>query len=257
MSGFFGIIMSSLQPAISSSSLTSRANEYTSTIDVSSTSNNRGTLSYSWQLSGKTSKINAPTSAETTITGLDTDTGSTVIYCNITDSVTGVTTSSPESVITWTDVVYQNIAISGTVTYNGAAQEYTLTGSPELSAPSGRPSTFTNAGTYTSDNITISPGSGYTLGTVSGSFTINPITITDMSFTLNGDAFTSNQSRESGTSYTIAVSSTTPTGGSFSHASTTVSDAGSYTLSSSGSGNYHGGPFTSPVLTLTRPPSAL
>ena len=41
MSGFFGIIMSSLQPGISSKSLSVRSNASTSSINVSSTANNR------------------------------------------------------------------------------------------------------------------------------------------------------------------------------------------------------------------------
>jgi hypothetical protein len=150
------------------------------------------------------------------------------------------------------DTPTQSVAISGNVTYNGSAQAYTLTGTPASPAPTGSPASFTDAGTYTSANISVTAGSGYTLGAVTGSFVINPITITAMSFTLDGSPFTSNQSRTADTtSYTIAVSSTTPSGGSVSPTSTTVSSAGNYTLSSSGTGNYQGGPFTSPVLTLT------
>jgi len=179
MSGFFGIVMSSLQPQISSKSLTAKANKSTSSVDVLSTANNRGTLTYNWKRSGKISTINTSTSAATTVTGLDTDTGSTVIYCDITDSVTGVTVSSPEAVITWTDVVYQNIVISRAVTYTGSAQAYTLTGTPATPAPSGTPSTFISAGTYVyPTNITITTDSEYTLGTVSGSFTIGKAILT-------------------------------------------------------------------------------
>jgi hypothetical protein len=68
MSGFFGIIMSSLQPRISSSSLTSAANATTSTITVSG-DNNRGTLSYTWQQSGTTCTIGFPGSASTYFQG--------------------------------------------------------------------------------------------------------------------------------------------------------------------------------------------
>jgi hypothetical protein len=179
---FFGIIISSLQPAISSNSLSARANASTSSLSVSSTANKRGTLSYSWQRLGNMNNIiNTSTSVETTFTGLgNTNTGTTTTYCDITDSFTGVTTRSPESVITWTDVVYQNIVISGgTVTYTGSAQAYTLTGTPATPAPSGTPSTFINAGTYNQTHITITPGgSDYTLGTVSGSFIIGKALLT-------------------------------------------------------------------------------
>jgi len=251
MSAFFGIIMSSLQPAISATSVSAAANVTTSSINVSSTANNRGTLTYSWQSSGTTCTINTPTSVATTFTGSDTAAGSTIVYCNITDSVTGVTTSSPECVITWTAVVNQNVVISGTVTYNGASQAYTLTGSPPTPAPSGTPSTFINAGTYVyPTNITsITPGSGYTLGTVSGSFVINRATITNMSFTLNTVAFTTRQYRSAGVTYTIAVSSTTPAAATYSPSSTSQTTAGNYTLSSSGTGNYTG-TNTSSILSL-------
>jgi hypothetical protein len=252
MSSFFGIIMSSLQPAISATSVSAVANATTSSINVSSTANNRGTLTYSWQRSGTTCTINTSTSVATTFTGSGTAAGSTIVYCNITDSVTGVTKSSPECVITWTAApVNQNIVISGTVTYNGSSQAYTLTGSPLTPAPSGTPSTFINAGTFVyPTNITsITPGSGYTLGTVSGSFVINRATITNMSFTLNTVAFTTRQYRSAGVTYTIAVSSTTPAAATYSPSSISQTTAGNYTLSSSGTGNYTG-TNTSSILSL-------
>jgi hypothetical protein len=73
-----------------------------------------------------------------------------------------------------------------------------------------------------------------------------------MSFTLNGASFTTAQSRTAGTSYTIAVlsSSVTPSGATYSPTSLTASTAGSYSLTSSGTGNYTGSR-TSPVLTIT------
>jgi pyruvate/2-oxoacid:ferredoxin oxidoreductase beta subunit len=45
--------------------------------------------------------------------------------------------------------VNQNVVISGTVTFNGGSQAYTLTGTQVSPAPTGTPSTFINAGTYT------------------------------------------------------------------------------------------------------------
>ena len=327
MSGFFGIIISNTLPSISSTSLSAVANATTSALTVSTVNTGGGTLTYSWQRSGTTCTINTVSLATTTFTGSSTA-GTTTVFCLITKSVTGVTKSSEICTITWTAVpVAQNVVISGNVVYNTAARAYTLTGTPSTPAPSGTPSTFTNAGTYTyPTNITsITPGSGYTLGTVSGSFVINRatisgtavgasfvydgtqksatvitsvlpsgitpgvdysgsvtasgtnagsytssitgignyqgtvnggtltisrITIGSMSFTLNGAAFTSNQSRTAGTSYTIAVSSATPSGATYSPTSTTVSTAGSYSLTSSGTGNYQG-TFTSPTLTLT------
>jgi hypothetical protein len=251
MSGFFGIIMSSLQPAISTRSLTAKANASTSSVNVSSTANKRGTLSYSWKRSGKTSTINATTSEQTTITGLDTTDGTTTIYCDITDSVTGVTTSTPESIITWRAVVNQNIAISGTATYNGSAQAYILTGSPATPAPSGTPTTFINAGTYVyPTNITsITPGTDYTLGTVSGSFVINRATI---SGTAANPSVTYDGLSKSGT----VITSVLPSGATFTGSvSASGTAAGTYTSSITGSVNYqgtvNGGTLTISAATLT------
>jgi hypothetical protein len=107
----------------------------------------------------------------------------------------------------------------------------------------------TNAGSYTS-SIT---GTGNYTGSVSGgTFTINRLSISSMSFTLNGASFTTAQSRTAGTTYTIAVSSVNPSGASYSPTSLSASTAGSYSLTSSGTGNYQGS-FTSPVLTITAP----
>jgi len=233
MSAFFGIIMSSLQPEISSKSLTARANASTTSINVSSSTNKRGTLSYSWKRSGKVSEINAPDSHTTTLTGLDTDDGTTIVYCDITDSITGVTTRTPESVITWTAPPLQDVVVSGNVTYTGSAQAYTLTGTPATPAPSGTPSTFINVGTYVyPTNITsITTDSDYILGVVSGSFTISPATLTATT--------TSGSATYNGSSQSVSVLSGingTYTG------STSVSgtNAGSYTTTITGTGNYTG-----------------
>ena len=240
MSGFFGIIMSSLQPQISSTSLTSAANASTSAINVSSTTNSRGTLSYSWQQSGTTCTIASPSAVSTSFQGSGTAAGSTIVYCNITDSVTRVTTSSPLCTITWLQL--QNVAISGAVTYNGLARSYTLTGTPATPVPTGNPPQFINAGTYVyPTNITsITPGSGYTLGTVTGSFVILRASITAMSFTLNTVAFTARQYRSVGSTYTIAVSAATPAAATYAPSSQSQSTAGNWQLSSLGSGNYTG-----------------
>ena len=249
MSGFFGIIMSSLQPQISSTSLTSAANASTSAINVSSTTNSRGTLSYSWQQSGTTCTIASPSAVSTSFQGSGTAAGSTIVYCNITDSVTRVTTSSPLCTITWLQL--QNVAISGAVTYNGLARSYTLTGTPATPVPTGNPPQFINAGTYVyPTNITsITPGSGYGLGTVTGSFVILRASITAMSFTLNTVAFTARQYRSVGSTYTIAVSAATPAAATYAPSSQSQSTAGNWQLSSLGSGNYTG-TNTSQILSL-------
>ena len=223
---FFGIIMSSLQPAISTKSLSAKANASTSSINVSSTANKRGTLSYNWQRLGKLSRIDAYTSVETTFTSLEDSIGTTTTYCDITDSVTGVTTRSPESSVIWTEIDYQSIAISGTVTYTGSAKAYTLTGTPATPAPSGTPSTFINAGTYYPINITITPGSNYTLGTVSGSFIIGKATLT---ITSNNASMTYGSS--------VPVFTHTPTGFVNSETAAVISGTVSHTTTGTSSSN--------------------
>jgi hypothetical protein len=256
---FNGILMISLQTSISSTSLSAVANATTSSL-TASVSGGRGIYTYLWVSSGTGCTITSPTAATTTFTGSSV-TGNTSVYCAITDTITGNTLNTDSCTITWTSIpvpVTQNVVISGVVTYNGAARAYTLTGTPASPAPSGTPSSFVNAGTYTyPTNITsITPGSGYTLGSVTGNFVISRLSISAMSFTLNGASFTTAQSRTAGTTYTIAVSSVTPSGATYSPSSLSASTAGTYSLSSSGTGNYQGS-FTSPVLTLTNPPPAL
>ena len=325
---FNGILMISLQTSISSTSLSAVANATTSSV-TANVSGGRGVYTYLWVSSGTGCTITSPTAATTTFTGSSVA-GNTSIYCAVTDTITGNTLNTDSCTITWTAVpISQSVVISGVVTYNTLAQSYTLTGTPASPAPTGNPPQFINAGTYVyPTNITsITPGSGYTLGSVTGNFVINRasisgttanptltfngssqsaavitsvspagatysgsltasgtnagsytssitgtgnyigtinggtltisrLSISAMSFTLNGASFTTAQSRTAGTTYTIAVSSVTPSGATYSPSSLSASTAGTYSLSSSGTGNYTG-TRTSPVLTLTNPPPAL
>jgi len=248
MSGFFGNLMIALRNSISATSLTAAANTTTTSI-TAGVSGGRGTYTYLWVQSGTSCTINSPTSTSTTFTGSNVA-GTTTVNCQTSDSITGNMLQTNSCTITWT-AVSQSVVISGTVTYNGAAQAYTLTGTPASPAPSGTPSTFTNAGTYVyPTNITsITPGSGYTLGAVTGSFVINRATISAMSFTLNTVSFTARQYRSAGPTYTIAVSAVTPAAATYSPSSQSQTTAGNYTLSSSGTGNYTG-TNTSSILSL-------
>lgn len=178
MSAFFGNMLVALKTGISATTLSAVANATTSSI-TASVSGGRGTYTYLWSQSGTSCTIGTSTSASTTFTGSSVA-GTTTVYCNIKDTITGNTLNTDTCVITWTAVpVTQNVVISGSVTYNGAPQAYTLTGTPSTPAPSGTPSTFTNVGTYVyPTNISITAGSGYTLGTVSGSFVISAPTLT-------------------------------------------------------------------------------
>jgi len=59
-----------------------------------------GTITYSWKSNGNTCVINTPSEAATTVTGGGVI-GTTNLYCDVTNSVTGVTYSSPSCLITW------------------------------------------------------------------------------------------------------------------------------------------------------------
>jgi hypothetical protein len=71
----------------------------------------------------------------------------------------------------------QNVVISGLATYTDNPNTPNLTGTPSTPAPT-TSNTFTNAGTYTSSDMTIVPGPGYTLGTVTGSYLVNKAVLT-------------------------------------------------------------------------------
>jgi hypothetical protein len=101
MSGFFGVVMSSLRTGISTTAISASRNAITSSITAGASNTNGGTLSYLWKTTGNTPIINTPSSSSTTVTGSGI-VGTTNLYCDITDSVTGVTTSSPQCTITWT-----------------------------------------------------------------------------------------------------------------------------------------------------------
>jgi len=140
-----------------------------------------GNYTYQWSFTGTTITFTAQNSNSTNCTYANLSTaGSTTIYCTVTDTWTGVKSVTGNCVITWpVQTITQNIVISGSPTYNGSGQAYTLTASTGP-APTGSPASFTNAGTYTyPTNITsITPSAGYTIGTVTGSFTIAKATCT-------------------------------------------------------------------------------
>jgi hypothetical protein len=238
MSRAFFVNISTMISSLNNSTLSLAANATSGNVTVATENSGGASLTYSWQKTGTNFTINSASSASTTVTGLSTP-GNSTLYCNITNQATGVTISSPECLLTWT-AVPQNVAISGTVTYNGAAQSYTLTGSPTNPAPSGTPATFIAAGTYVyPTNITsITAGSGYVLGTVSGSFVINRATI---SGTGSNTSVTYNGSLQSATVIT-GVSPAGLTPGVDYSGSVTASGiaANTYTSSITGIGNYQG-----------------
>jgi hypothetical protein len=137
----------------------------------------------------------------------------------------------------------QNVVISGLATYTDNPNTPTLTGTPSTPAPT-TSNTFSNTGTYTSSNMTIVPGPGYTLGTVTGSYVINKATITgtvaNPSLTYTG----SSQSAEIFSRINGAFTGSTSISGI---------NVGSYTTTISGTENYTG----SVTGTLTITPATL
>ena len=226
----------SLKVTISATTLSAVANATTSSI-TAGVSGGRGTYTYSWVSSGTGCTITSPTAATTTFTGSSV-TGNTSVYCAIRDTITGNTLNTDSCTITWTSIpvpVTQNVVISGgPVTYNGAARSYTLTGTPASPAPSGTPSTFTDAGTYNSTNISITPGSGYTLGSVTGNFVINPAPI---SGTAANATLTFNNSQQSA----VVITNLSPENATYTGSLSALgTNAGTYTSSITGNVNYTG-----------------
>jgi hypothetical protein len=98
---FSGNVMSSLETTISTSSVSAGRTSNTSTISVTATNTGGGTISYSWQQSGVSCTIPFPSASSTYFSGAASS-GSTTVYCNISNSANGTTYSSPSCIITWT-----------------------------------------------------------------------------------------------------------------------------------------------------------
>lgn len=93
--------MSSLRTGISTSSLSVGISATTSSIIAGVSNPNSEILTYSWQRTGNACTINTPSAQATTVVGGGL-VGTTELFCNITNSVTGVTYSSPSCFINWT-----------------------------------------------------------------------------------------------------------------------------------------------------------
>jgi hypothetical protein len=231
------IMMSNIRTSISATTatgVTSDSNQVLASNILANPTLGSGNYTYQWSQSGTTITFTAATSNSTNCTyGSLSVSGSTTIFCTVTDTWTGVKSVTSNCVITWpVQTITQNIVISGSPTYNGSGQAYTLTASTGP-APTGSPASFTNAGTYNSSNITLTPSAGYVIGTVTGSFTINKATI---SGTAASPSTSYNAASQSGTVITGVTAGATFSG------SVTASgtNAGNYTSSITGTGNYQG-----------------
>jgi len=172
------LLISNINTVISASTATGQNNgsggQNLATPISANTTLGSGNYAYQWSQSGTSITFSAATSSSTNVTYSSLSvSGSTTIFCTVRDIWSGVQVVTGTCVITWpVQSITQNIVISGSVTYNGSGQVYTLTPSTGP-APTGSPASFTNAGTYNSTNITLTPSAGYVIGTVTGSFTIN------------------------------------------------------------------------------------
>ena len=234
MSGFFGIIMSSLQTTLLRNTVSAGRSATTSSISATASNTSGGSLSYSWQTTGNSCVINTPSSSSTTVTGGGVA-GTSELKCNITNSLSRTTYPSPICVITWNPATEINsvtwsIPSNRNSSYNGTAQSVTVSSiDPTGTTYSLATTTATNADSIA---FTILTGTGDYNGTFrSPNLTIGAATLTASS--------TISYTTYNGANQTLSVLS--GINGTYS-GSTTASgiNAGSYTTTITGTGNYTG-----------------
>jgi hypothetical protein len=237
MSRFFGILISYLESTISPIAVSASRNAVTSPISVSATNIGGGILSYLWQTTGNASTINTPLSSSTTVTGGGVA-GTTQLFCNITNSVTGVTTPSPICLITWnpsTSIISVTWSIPSATTsaYNGAAQSVTVVSvDPTAATYSLTTTTATNAGSVASTILT---------GTLDyeGTFTSPNLTIGTSTITIAASGSTSFAFTGAAISVGFTVSGVYPADTNYSVSGTSATDCNNYTVTlSETSSNY-------------------
>jgi hypothetical protein len=237
MSRFFGILISYLESTISSSAVSASKNAVTSSVSVSATNTGGGILSYLWQTTGNACTINTPSTSSTTVTGGGVA-GTTQLFCNITNSVTGVTTPSPICVITWnpsTSIISVTWSIPSATTsaYNGAAQSVTVSSiNPAAATYSLATTTATNAGSVASTILT---------GTVDydGTFTSPNLTIGTSTITIASSGSTSFAFNGSAQTVAYTVSGVYAADTNYSVSGTSATNCNNYTVTlSETSSNY-------------------
>lgn len=173
--------MIALRTGISTTTL-SLANNATTSSVTASVSGGRGTYTYLWSQSGTTCTITSSTSATTTFTGSGVS-GTTTVYCNIKDTVTGNTLNTDTCTITWTTpttpITAMTFSVPASFIYNGVSTGTISVTSvtPPAATYSPTSQTFGPAvGTY---SMTSSGTGSYTGTYTSSSFSIlNPISVT-------------------------------------------------------------------------------
>lgn len=140
---------------------------------------------------------------------------------------TGYTLGATSGSFTILALIPANLTLSGTATYTGNPIAFTISGAPAGTTYS--TTTFTNLGTYNFSNITVNLPANYTPGTYSGSFIINPISV---SLVLSGSLY----------SYQLPVNTssyvtTTPSVSGITYSPSQINAAGTYGFAGSGASN--------------------
>jgi hypothetical protein len=163
---------------------------------------------------------NAP--ANTTYTPASFTSVGTYSFSNITVNLPNGYVLGPTSgTFTILALIPANLTLSGSVTYTGSAFTIAnyITGAPV--GTTYNPSTFTNLGTYSFSNITVTLPANYTPGTYSGSFVINTSVV---NLTLGGSLYSYQLPVNTSSYITGAPAGTTYT-------PTQITAAGTYTFS--------------------------
>lgn len=170
--------MIALRTGISATTLTAVGNATTSSITASG-SGGRGTYTYLWSQSGTSCTITSSTSAATTFTGSGVA-GTTTVFCNIRDTITGNSLDTSSCTITWTSIpiTAMTFNVPASFIFNG-----TSTGTISVASVTPPAATYSPTsqvfgpavGTY---SMTTNGTGNYTGTYTSGSFSIlNPITV--------------------------------------------------------------------------------
>jgi len=184
------IMISNIRTSISSATatgVTSGANQVLASNILANPTLGSGNYTYQWSQSGTTITFTAATSNSTNCTyGSLSVSGSTTIFCTVTDTWTGVKSVTSNCVITWPVQTIPITAVTWSIggatnsTYNGSSQSVTVVSvSPPGATYNTSTQTAINAGSVVSTTITGT-------GTYTGSFTSPNLTITQIQLTITG-----------------------------------------------------------------------
>jgi len=235
MSGFFGLVMTSLKTDITVKSKKLSKNATTEDISVSNDNlSNYNNFTYSWKTDGIDYTINSRSNKSTTVSGKSII-GKSKLYCEVSNLTNGVTYRTPECDLDWLEILTATIS-SVTRTYNGTSQTVQVLSGINGTYSGSTSASGTNVGTYT----TTITGTDLYSGDVIGTLTISAITLTATS--------TPATRAYNGASQTVQVLS--GVNGTFSGStSASGTNVGTYTTTISGNGNYSGN--VSGTLTIT------